>query len=50
MYGKLGEDPHINIKEFYAVCTTLTNGGVNDEGICFRYLVWTQEILSILKL
>ncbi|KAK1554499.1 hypothetical protein Q3G72_013132 [Acer saccharum] len=35
-YGKSGEDPHIHIKEFYAVCTTLTNGGVNDERVRLR--------------
>ncbi|KAK0604242.1 hypothetical protein LWI29_013673 [Acer saccharum] len=35
-YGKSREDPYIHIKEFYAVCTTLTNGGVNDEGVRLR--------------
>ncbi|KAK3228816.1 hypothetical protein Dsin_000697 [Dipteronia sinensis] len=35
-YGKSAEDPHIHIKEFFAVCTTITNGGENDEGIRLR--------------
>ncbi|KAK3198688.1 hypothetical protein Dsin_022103 [Dipteronia sinensis] len=33
---KIGRDPHIHIKEFFAVCTTITNRGENDEEIHLR--------------
>ncbi|XP_020418036.1 uncharacterized protein LOC109948741 [Prunus persica] len=35
-YGKAGDDPHIHIKDFFAVCATMHNGGISDEAIRLR--------------
>ncbi|CAL2240576.1 unnamed protein product [Prunus armeniaca] len=35
-YGKVGDDPHIHIKDFFAVCATMHNGGISDEAIRLR--------------
>ncbi|CAL2266116.1 unnamed protein product [Prunus armeniaca] len=35
-YGKVGDEPHIHIKDFFAVCATMHNGGISDEAIRLR--------------
>ncbi|KAK0572206.1 hypothetical protein LWI29_027842 [Acer saccharum] len=35
-YGKPEKDPHIHIKDFFAVCATILNGGASDEEIWLR--------------
>ncbi|CAL8163032.1 unnamed protein product [Prunus armeniaca] len=35
-YGKAGDDPHIHIQDFFAVCATMHNGGISDEAIRLR--------------
>ncbi|KAI5347397.1 hypothetical protein L3X38_015276 [Prunus dulcis] len=35
-YGKAGDDPHMHIKDFFAVCATMHNGGISDEAIRLR--------------